>query len=105
MLIEVLFVPGCPNYKLAVDTLMEVLRSKAISASIHEVAVTDEVMAQTLKFPGSPTIRINGHDVESTTQQSYGLACRLYVGRTGVPLVAALQSAIVGAQGKKERGL
>lgn len=101
MLIEVLFVPGCPNHEPAVESLRNVLCSEAINATIQEIAVTDEAMARSLKFPGSPTVRINGRDVESTPQQSYGLACRLYSGGTGVPSVGALQRAVAGAQSEK----
>ncbi len=101
MLIEVLFVPGCPHHEPAVESLRNVLRSEAINAKIQEIAVTDEAMARLLKFPGSPTVRINGRDVEWTPQQSYGLACRLYSGGTGVPSVGALQRAVAGAHSEK----
>ena len=101
MIIEVLFVPGCPNHKPAVERLRKVLHSEAISASIKEIPVTDEVMARALEFPGSPTVRINGRDVQSMPQQSYGLACRLYAGATGSPSVEVLQRALTGAHGKK----
>lgn len=102
MLIEVLFVPGCPNHGPTIESLRNVLRSEAIHAPIHEIAVTDEAMARSLKFPGSPTVRINGRDVESTSQQSYGLACRLYSGGTGVPPFERLQRAITGAHSAKD---
>ena len=98
MLIEVFFVPGCPNHGPAIEGLRKVMRSKAINEPIHEIAVTDEEMARSLKFPGSPTVRINGRDVDSTTQQSYGLACRIYSGGTGVPPLEVLQNAIAGAR-------
>ncbi|MGB2604145.1 MAG: hypothetical protein WBC78_11165 [Candidatus Sulfotelmatobacter sp.] len=98
MLIEVLFVPGCPNHAPAVERLRKVLRSEAIIASIQEIAVKDEVMARLLKFPGSPTVRVNGRDVESKLQWSYGLACRLYSDRTGVPSIETLQRAVARAQ-------
>jgi hypothetical protein len=101
MLIEVLFVPGCPNHWPAIEGLREVMRSKAINEPIHEIAVTDEAMARSLKFPGSPTVRINRRDVESTTQQSYGLACRLYSDGTGVPPLEVLQHAIGEARREK----
>jgi hypothetical protein len=101
MLIEVLFVPGCPNHGPAVESLRNVLRSAAINASIQEIAVIDEAMARSLKFPGSPTVHINGRDVESTTQQSYGLACRLYSGGRGIPPLEELQRAIAGAHTEK----
>ena len=102
MLVEVLFVPGCPNHGPAVERLRKVLSSAAINASIQEIAVTDEAMARLLRFPGSATVRINGRDIESSAQQSYGLACRLYSGGTGIPPLEALQWAIAEAQdGKK----
>lgn len=101
MRIEVLFVPGCPNHGPALESLRNVLHSEAINAPIHEIAVTDEAMARSLKFPGSPTVRINGRDVESTSQQSYGLACRLYAGGRGVPPLEILQHAITRAHSAK----
>src|SRR5215831_15728390 len=65
MVIEVLYVPGCPNHKSAIHSLKDVLRSATIDAPIQEIPVMDEAMASRLKFPGSPTIRIDGSDVES----------------------------------------
>ena len=50
MLIEVLFVPGCPNHVPAVQRLRKVLRSEGINASIQEIPVTDELMASSLSF-------------------------------------------------------
>jgi hypothetical protein len=40
MLIEVFYVPGCPNHQAAIDNLRRVLRSTSITAPIQEVAVT-----------------------------------------------------------------
>lgn len=102
MFIEVLFVPGCPNHKPAVERLRQVLYAQAISAPIQEISVPDELTARSLKFPGSPTIRINGRDVESSPEHSYGLACRLYSGGTGVPPLEVLQRAIAVAKVEKD---
>ena len=98
MLIEVLFVPGCPNHGPAVENLRKVLSSEAISVPIQQIAVTDEAMARALQFPGSPTVRINSRDIEADSQRSYGLACRVYPGGTGVPSLEALKRAVVGAK-------
>src|SRR5215469_7379529 len=87
MVIEVFYVPGCPNHQPAIDSLKDVLRSATIEAPIQEIAVMDEAMASRLKFPGSPTIRIDGSDVESNHRESYGLACRLYSNELGFHLV------------------
>jgi len=98
MLIEVLYVPGCPNHQPAVERLRRVLRIEAMSVPILEVAVTDEAMARLLQFPGSPTVRINGRDAEPSRQPSYGLACRLYPGRKGLPSFETLQRAVAQAK-------
>jgi hypothetical protein len=53
-------------------------------------------MAQSLKFPGSPTIRINGHDIEPRegVTASFGLMCRLYADGNGTPSHKRLRDAI-----------
>ena len=101
MVIEVLYVPGCPHHQPAIDSLKDVLRSTTIDAPIQEIAVMDEAMASRLKFPGSPTIRIDGNDVESNHAESYSLACRLYSNGTGVPSREILERAL--AQAKEEK--
>jgi hypothetical protein len=98
MVIEVFYVPGCPNHQAAIDNIKRVLRSSSISVPIQETAVTDEATAGRLKFPGSPTVKIDGQDVESNRQQSYGLACRLYLNGTGIPSLESLRKAVAQAQ-------
>jgi hypothetical protein len=85
MRIEVLFVPGCPNYQPAVARIQEVLASESLQADVHGVAVSSDAEAKALLFPGSPTIRIDGDDVEPSHTSSPGLACRLYSNRSGIP--------------------
>lgn len=102
MLIEVLYTPGCPNHLPAVRRIQDVLRSQAVNASIQEVAITDEAMAQALHFQGSPTVRINGLDAEPSPEPKFGLACRLYSGGTGVPSVQILHRAVMDAKQKED---
>jgi hypothetical protein len=94
MLIEVLYVPGCLNHQPAVHRLGNALRYEAVDVPIQEIPVSDEATARSLRFPGSPTVRINGQDAEPNGQQSCGLACRLYPGGGGLPSSEALQCAI-----------
>lgn len=51
-------------------------------------------MAHSLRFPGSPTIRINGRDIEPQETASYGLMCRLYTDGSGAPSHQRLRDAI-----------
>jgi hypothetical protein len=62
-------------------------------AVVEEVEVSDAAAAQALRFPGSPTIRINGVDAEPNEQLSFGLACRLYSSAGHVPSQASLRRA------------
>jgi hypothetical protein len=103
MKIEVLYVPNCPNHAVALDRLREILSPEGFEVQVNEVLVSDITMAQALKFPGSPTIRVNGHDVEPRSEQvsAFGLVCRLYSDGSGVPSEQNLRTAILRAGGLK----
>ena len=85
MRIEVLYVPGCPNFQPAVERIEKVLVSESLRADIEEVPVNNDAEAKALQFHGSPTIRVNGNDVEFMETKSPSLASRLYPNRSGVP--------------------
>ncbi len=94
MRIEVLYVPGCPNVQPAVERIERVLVSESLQADIEEVPIKSDAEAKALQFPGSPTIRINGNDIEPVETKSPGLACRLYANRSGVPSEGMLKVAL-----------
>jgi hypothetical protein len=101
VLIEVLYVPGCPNHISAVRKLRDILESEGVEAPIREIAVTNEATAHALRFPGSPTVRINGMDAEPCEPESFGLACRLYSSGGGVPSQETLHRALSIAREKE----
>lgn len=98
MLIELLYVPGCPNHEPALNRLRHVLQSQSLEVPIRELPVHDETMARSLRFPGSPTIRVNNQDVEPEGRGNPALACRLYSNGTGVPSEEAIRRAVSAAQ-------
>jgi hypothetical protein len=100
MKIEVLYVPDCPNHAVVLERLREVLPADSFQKHVSEVLVNDAAMAQALKFSGSPTIRINGQDVEPQNEQSasFGIMCRLYSDGGGAPSLQKLRSAIENAR-------
>ena len=102
MKVEVLYVAQCPSHAAAVKLGKAVLAQEGLTAEIHEVLVTDQYMAEDLRFLGSPSIRINGQDVASDAQKvkSYALSCRLYPGsqQVGVPPAELVRSAIMKTQ-------
>ena len=103
MLIELLYVPGCPNHEPALKRLRQVLQSQSLFVSICEVPVKDEAVARSLRFPGSPTIRVNNRDVEPDGAGWPALACRLYGNGSGVPSEEAIQRAVSSAKGESHR--
>ena len=102
MLIQVLCVPECRNCQPAIARVRKVLASEGIVAPIEEILVAEEAIARALQFPGSPTVRINGADVESSGDRAVGVACRLYSDGTGVPSEAALRRAILAARSQEQ---
>lgn len=102
MKVEVLYVAECPSHPHAVKLVRDVLTSESVTAEIHEVLVSDERMANELRFLGSPSIRINGRDVvgESRVPESFALSCRLYSGsnHAGLPPTEMIHRAVVEAR-------
>jgi hypothetical protein len=98
MKIEVLYLEGCPNYKPALERLKNVLRQEGLPAEIEEVKVEDQLTAKARNFFGSPTIRINGLDIEPEARnpKATGFACRRYSG--GAPSEEMIRSAIKEAR-------
>lgn len=99
MKIEILYVESCPNHRLAMERVSQALTREGARAQIEEVEVRDQAMAESLGFPGSPTIRIDGRDIEPRSSLgTTGLACRLYrdseAGSSGVPSLERICSAV-----------
>src|SRR4051794_3256994 len=104
MKVQVLYFDGCPHYMPTVELVTDVLRSEGIGAEVDRVAVTTAEQARAIEFPGSPTVRFNGLDVEreARTQKGYGFGCRTYLDsgrRTGLPSREMIQRAIKEAAG------
>ena len=86
MRIEILYFRGCPHYEPTVARVRDVVRRKGLDVDIHEVEVRNEADAQSLRFLGSPTIRIDGVDIEPSAEErtEFSLSCRMYEG-SGIP--------------------
>jgi hypothetical protein len=101
MRIEILYVPGCPNYQPAVEQVERVLGSESLQAEIRSIAVRTDAEARELMFPGSPTIRVNGEDVDPRQTILPSLVCRLYENRSGIPPEELLRTAILDTKRRK----
>ncbi len=97
MRIQVLYARNCPHHVPTVRLIQDVLRDLGRDAEIDELEVRSTEDAERLRFPGSPTIRVEGVDIEPghRARGHYALACRLY-GTSGVPPRSMLASALEG---------
>jgi hypothetical protein len=79
-LVELLYFDGCPNYLAARDTVETVASEIDISPDFRLVEVETPETAEELRFLGSPTIRVDGKDVEPGADErtEFQYACRLY---------------------------
>ena len=105
MKVEVLYFAGCPNHAPAVTRVREMLEQERTPAAIIEIEVKDAATAQRVGFLGSPTIRVEGQDIEPSARASraFGLTCRTYVDggqRAGVPPSEWIRAALREAKGR-----
>jgi len=80
MIVEILTFSGCPNAASATERVREALKAEALEADIREVEVDTPERARQMRFLGSPSVRVDGRDVEPGADQrlEFGLMCRTY---------------------------
>lgn len=78
MRIEFLYWEECPSHDEALERLRAVLREEGLHVPVEVVHVGTEEQAAVRKFPGSPTIRIDGADIQPPGENPIGLSCRAY---------------------------
>jgi hypothetical protein len=93
--VEVLGFSGCPNVVPTVQLVWSVARELGVTIEVRQVAVDDAGVAAHLQFPGSPTVRVDGVDIQplSAIGDAYAMTCRMY-GNSGVPSRDAIASAL-----------
>lgn len=102
MKIELLYSDGCPNWRHTLDDITAVLKEHQMPPEVTLVKVASAQAAKRMAFPGSPTVRVNGVDVEPDAPTTgHSLACRIYLVEDepqGRPpkewIAAALESAL-----------
>jgi hypothetical protein len=84
--VEVLYFDGCPSHEALLPRLRELMAEVGVDAPVELKRVTSDEGAQRERFLGSPTLRINGKDVDPTARvrNDYGLKCRLYSSPEGL---------------------
>jgi hypothetical protein len=78
--IEVLYVHDCPHYPATLALVERVRAELGIDAELRTSRIVDQVAAERARFPGSPTVRVDGRDVEPGSEPvtEFIVGCRLY---------------------------
>jgi hypothetical protein len=101
-MIEVLFFEGCPGHAPTVELARRVAAEFSPPPVVCEVAVAGDEDAARLRFLGSPTVRVNGRDLEPGAEErdEFRMSCRLYrtgAGSSGVPGEGLIRHALLAA--------
>ena len=84
MKVELLWWDGCPSWPEALDELRAIMTELGLDpASVQTREVESDEQAERERFPGSPTIRIDGSDVVPANGNPVSLTCRVYRLRDG----------------------
>lgn len=79
MKITFLYYEECPSHDVALGRLRQVMAEEGIQAKVEIIKVETDEEAQRLRFVGSPTILINGQDIDPPPPDAYyALTCRAY---------------------------
>lgn len=79
-IVEVLYVDDCPHYAALVARLPGLADEAGVTVRIRLRCVADETAATREHFVGSPTVLVDGKDVEPGVgeRSDFGVRCRLY---------------------------
>jgi hypothetical protein len=84
--VEILYFDGCPNHEPAHELVEQVAAELGLEAEIELVEVADAEAATRLRFLGSPSVRVDGRDVEPGAEErsDFVLSCRVYRSARGL---------------------
>ena len=99
--VEVLYFEGCPSQARLLPTVERLAEQAGAELRVRTVQTPEAAEAE--RFLGSPTVRVNGVDVDpgAGERDDFGLKCRIYrseAGQSAVPpetwMRAALERAV-----------
>ncbi len=107
MKIELLVFDGCPNSEPTEKLIRETVSELGGDVKIEVVTIADNYDAVARRFLGSPSVRVNGKDleIEEDSTTTYSMRCRIYrndENQSGIPPKELLIKAIHAARQKNE---
>jgi hypothetical protein len=84
--VELLYFDGCPNYGEARASIERIAAEDHVMIDLRLVEVTTPEVAEAMRFLGSPSVRVNGRDVEpgADDRDTFVIACRVYQTEAGI---------------------
>ncbi len=103
MRVELLYFDGCPSHERLLPRLSELVAGADPDAGVELRRVESIEAAERERFLGSPTVRIDGVDMEpgAPERTDFGLKCRLYrsdEGISGLPPERWIRDALAQAK-------
>ncbi|MDR7420581.1 MAG: hypothetical protein QN178_16910 [Armatimonadota bacterium] len=104
MRIEFLYWEDCPSHAEALARLRQALAEEGVRDDVQVIRVDTQEDAERHAFPGSPTIRIDGVDLQPEGVQGRTLlTCRTYVTDEGrlspLPTISMIRRALRAHRG------
>jgi len=91
--IEIQHFRDCPNSPEMIHRVNEAIKGSEEKIEYSEVLIESNELAEKLKFRGSPTVLINGEDIEGRkAPESASLNCRVY--ENGLPEIEEIRKRI-----------
>jgi hypothetical protein len=77
--VEILYTDECPFWKEALKLIEAVIEESNMKINVKRTKISSVAEAKRFKFPGSPTVRINGVDIDPAMKATEGyVGCRIY---------------------------
>jgi hypothetical protein len=101
MEIEFRYWEDCPSHEAALERLHQAMAEEGIKTPVKVVKVESPEQAEHLRFVGSPTILVNGLDIQPPPSEAhYALTCRTYYLEDGrvspLPSLEMIRRALLG---------
>ena len=101
MTIELLYFDGCPSHEQILPRLRQLARQRGARLVLRPIDTPEAAVRE--RFLGSPTVRVDGRDVDPDAggRSDYGLKCRLYRsaehGQSPVPPESWIRAALAAS--------
>ena len=84
--VELLYLEGCPSYEAFLPRLRVLLSQAEVDVAVQRRCVESDAAARSDRFLGSPTLRVDGVDVDpgAGDRVDFGVKCRLYPAGEGL---------------------